>query len=795
MKRIYCIIIAISFWTFLLSAQANWTIGSTSNGTILFNPEQGLPSSPVWFDIYVNIENSTFGTINSKLNINTKEGSFFAYQTMGNAFSPQNIFTLDIKGEAVTDTASFGINLRLSEGRHIRLNVKQGLIEDINAQTTLATGLLNNDLQNYRIVVDNNTAVLYNGFDYLAPLDMTPKDFIYDGGFETITSEEASAYWGHDSWTSISVVTNKKHSGNKSMRWDSGWTGRFMGAVKVQPNTSYKLTYWAEFEPQQSGWGFNQMSGGVYMDDVQIANLPIQGSGWREYTCNFTTGPATNEVTLYYHNGWNANGNFVIYFDDIVLERLSSEPFLQIGNIYPEKKSEINIGKISFMNGSAFKPVQTVDLSQLINIAETALAGTIQGTGVGQYPSYAITRFENIVNQANNTVSNHSSDVDSIDVYFVKLQEAIDLFNESIITSEDIVLESITASLDNSTIKKNEKARIFVTGVLSDNSEADLSIANIEYRSLNPDWLFVSAAGEITASAPGIGEVEVQVTLNTVTLKDTVELTVLEYVLSKISFEAYASKIEKGETTGTFYAVNMNDNTTPPSEIVSVIYRSIDENIAEVLPNGTILGKENGLAEIELAVTVFDVTLKDTVKVSVIKLESVDIISSMTEFNENDPGTYTLVALYSDGTSLALDNTNSLVWSDNRHIVKINDKGQLKADSAGTAAIELVVKRPFNTQKKSIELSVKKQATGLNLSKISNVTAYPSPFVGTLNIYSGAGISQVDLYDMSARKIATQTFSGETKQTLNLSEFDSGVFLLLVVDNEGFVNTLKVVKK
>lgn len=772
-----------------------WEPGSAT-GTILYDPAvMPQKGSPQWTDFYINPENTVYELNDKKLNLNTNAGSVYGYQLTDPDFSPQDAFTLQVQGELLSDTAALGLNLRFGSGKSISLNLKKNSVVDVNGNTVIADGLESAGQENYRISVDGDDAALYKGFDLISALNTVPGDVIKDGGFETMSSEDAAAYWGHDSWTQISVVTSQKHTGSKSMKWDSGWTGRFMGTISVQPNTTYKLSYWALFEPQQSGWGYGQMSGGVYMNDVEIAGLPISGSGWNQYSCDFTTDATTTEISMYYHNGWTANGNFIIYFDDIDLERISGGSFLQIGNLYPDKNSDINIGRVSFVDGVAYRPVLLSDLNNLISDADNALSAAVAGVSPGQYPQYAIDRFSSVVGHAGAIASAQGTVPDSVDVAYAALQAATDLFNRSVITGSEPVLAALFAGIDDDLLKENHTARIRLTGESPSGEVVSLDVADIGYVSLNPDILSVDNTGIVTGLAPGEGQIAIEVKLNAADVRTTLDVTVVEYSFSGFEFSPYSTTIHAGEATGTLLVAMMSDHTMPEQKDTEVNYNSLDLQVATVSENGSVIALKQGTAEIEAVVTVYGKTLKDTLYIPVIELESIGLNAEKTNLSVGEETVYTLSGVYSDGSDMKLDHTNSIIFSNNRNVVKVDDQGHLKADSVGTAVISVVVNKISGMEKQNLSLTVINTSSGLELMKEDECLAYPSPFTDVLTVSVSSEIASIELTDLSGKRLMSVSGNGTSSQSLNTSFLNPGIFFLKVSGKHGEIYVSKIIKQ
>lgn len=792
-SAIELLFVLLSIAAYSQGNRSTWLPGSTS-GSVIYDPKIDLPirTTPVWTEISVNPENTNYKLIDNKLNVKTIGNSIFGYQLNGTSFLPKDTFTLDLKGENLTDTASFGVNIRLSKGKNIKLKFMNGSIVDTKSNTTLVNGLSTMDMKNYRVVVAKDEAALYKDFDFINTLNTLPADTIADGGFEKMTSTEAAAYWGHDGYTGVSVVTDQKHTGTKSMKWENGWNGRFMGVIKVQPNSSYTFTFWAKLIIV-SAWGQTQMNGGIWIAGQQVANLPIKGD-WTKYTYSFTTGPCVDEIALNYHNGWTSDGNFSICFDDMQLTRTAGDPFLQIGNLFPAQSSDINIGKISYLNGKALKPVSLNDLTQLISNCQILLAGSQPGNATGNYPQYAIDRFSTEINRANQIAILPSVSAESIDLAFANLQNATDLFKRSKITNPEVILTSISATADVTNLKSNNSAQITVTGKLSNNNAADLSVADIQYTSLNPALLSVDSIGKVIAISPGAGEVEVVVQLNNVLLKDTVDFTLIDYNLASVEFSPFSTLVEAGEATGTQFIAKMTDGTIRENSTITPIYRSLTPTIATVNDIGTIIAQNKGLAKIEISVTVFGKTVKDTSEISIISLESITLSPVKTTLAPNETSVYSLTANYSDGSTLSIDNSNAVIWSKNRNVINIDDKGHIKADSVGSADIQFVLKRGSVSKIATVTLNVVKNATGFEAIELNLNHVFPVPFNNSFTINSTEGIKKIQLTDLSGKRLISVTFNNENTQVINASSIQPGIYLLNITDSKGKTSVSKVIK-
>jgi hypothetical protein len=71
-------------------------------------------------------------------------------------------------------------------------------------------------------------------------------------------------------------------------------------------------------------------------------------------------------------------------------------------------------------------------------------------------------------------------------------------------------------------------------------------------------------------------------------------------------------------------------------------------------------------------------------------------------------------------------------------------------------------------------------------------TVSPNPVDDLLNIsYSNNAISRIEIFDISGRKVYNQTY----KESVNISSFEKGLYLLKVYDTNEQASLFKIIKK
>ena len=85
------------------------------------------------------------------------------------------------------------------------------------------------------------------------------------------------------------------------------------------------------------------------------------------------------------------------------------------------------------------------------------------------------------------------------------------------------------------------------------------------------------------------------------------------------------------------------------------------------------------------------------------------------------------------------------------------------------------------------------QSLSLNSSESFSVSSYPNPVNDTWNVSSIDEISQINIYNILGENITTVSPHMNT-YSLDMSHFNSGIYLMKIVSSKGETNTLKVLK-
>jgi hypothetical protein len=99
------------------------------------------------------------------------------------------------------------------------------------------------------------------------------------------------------------------------------------------------------------------------------------------------------------------------------------------------------------------------------------------------------------------------------------------------------------------------------------------------------------------------------------------------------------------------------------------------------------------------------------------------------------------------------------------------------------------------TYSKRFKVVFENGALGIENNAITNISLYPNPTNGRLNIASpNAGINSITIFDLQGRKITNQEFTGDTNIQIDISNLNSAVYFVDIKTDAGIV-TKRILKK
>jgi len=790
------ILLSITLHTFAQNKSRIGAVEAISSlyGNILYqgdvNPRYANPSWTMFFETG---ENSQVAIVPTGLKIVTSaNGGVYGYKLSGvNIDDNANHFSLQHRSSVTSSKSGLSIDLRTKTGNRVNIMVLSNAIVNVATGDTLIKNINNTNFANYRVSSQGTTAAIYKDSVQMGTVSSERTDVIPDAGFEL---NEINAMWGGDGYAprKIETATANVRTGLHSMVWSNGWNGRFIGKIKVQPNSKYRVSYWAKLKILSSSNGQTKMNGGLWVSGLKVADLPVNNTTtFTKQTAEFTSGPECNEVQLIYHNGWTSDGNYAIYFDDFELTQLEGQPYLQFGKLSPTNGADFTVSNISY-TPAAYKPVSLSGLKSLLLQAKNNVSAAVVGAELNQYPQFAVQKINAEISKVDLAIQNSPLYL-TIDTSYYYLNKAMTIFTNSKITSTTVKLASIQASVASPQVKKLFNSQITLVGKMTDNTDANMAIAQVNYNIVGNACVTVSNTGLIMGIAVGKTKIETVVQLSDVVLKDTFEIEVLDYYFSTLHFAPYASDVEVNEATGTSLHLLMNDGTVPDTKSVEIKYVNLTPLINDLNAFGTIIPRKIGEAKVAVEVTVLGITLKDTVVVQCNSLSSIALSIPITILQVSDAGTYTYSANMSTGNVIDVSDASALVVSDNRNVIRLDNKGNMKALKAGVTNIRFIVNRNGKTLTQAVNVEVKSQINGLfkhNFKK-KELSIYPNPASAYVKVQHPESINSIEITDLSGRVLEKQA----TSDIISLSEIKNGIYLLKIeVGNAVEVSKLVVRK-
>lgn len=761
-------------------------------GNIIYDAKiNPIFSTPSWTAFFIKSENTAIDFTPQGLTINTNNlGGIYGYLLSDTDFNPDSDnYSVEIQSTNKSPKSGLGIDVRSKTGRRVYVSVLGQSIVNEATGDTLINNSDNSASANYRVSVEGTTASIYKDSVKIGTVSTDRTDVIPNPGFENKTID-FKLWGGEANWTKpyIDSLPANVHSGKYSMRWRNRYTGIFRGYLKVQPNATYRLTFWAKVANDSSK--IKSMSGGIYIAGQLVTPLIINKILYTQYTLDFTTTADCNEALLQLNN---VNNLCLINFDDFVLTQLEGKPYLQFGKLIQANEADITTRYVAYSPFSS-APVTKTDLNVLLIEAKSNVASASIGYGTGQYPQYAVDRINTVISATDMALAN-TPDYATVDSSYYHLDNANTLFLQSKITDANVKLASIQLSINNPVIKEQLTSQLTLTGLMSNNQPAGFTQDQVVYNILGSSIISINNAGLVTGLTPGTAKIEAVVTVNEVTLKDTVDIQVVEYKLLTVNFQTYQTVVEVGEATGTSFSAMMTGNSVPEQKYIQKQYINLTPALAEINSFGTIIAKARGEASVVIEVTVLGITLRDTLTVNCIDLSDITLTIPKTTMNRNESGTYSFSALMSDGNAIDLTRANALVVSDNRNIVQLDNKGNLKAVKVGTATIRFVANRNGKTLTETVVLEVKEVGSGLfnHHDGKKAFRLYPNPATTYVQVEIPSNdFVQLRLMDLHGQEFYSQSISdaSEVGVALNVAP---GCYFVQLISSGNELSTQKLI--
>jgi len=208
----------------------------------------------------------------------------------------------------------------------------------------------------------------------------------------------------------------------------------------------------------------------------------------------------------------------------------------------------------------------------------------------------------------------------------------------------DIALDSVSLEMDQSNLLLNSSAQLLVNGIMSDSSSADLSFAELEFATDEPEIVQVNDQGVVTGLQVGSATVRVTATLANRTREAELLVVVKEASLARVQLKLDPASIVESQYFRA--AIEGYDENNDPLEVneEDIVYSADGENITYT-GDSFFKAIKQGEGEISVQVQTSEGILADNLNISVQALSS-DKTRSTYYTNEKVTNARTNVQLY-----------------------------------------------------------------------------------------------------------------------------------------------------
>lgn len=269
-------------------------------------------------------------------------------------------------------------------------------------------------------------------------------------------------------------------------------------------------------------------------------------------------------------------------------------------------------------------------------------------------------------------------------------------------TKPETMLKSVSLTAEKDTISAGETTRVSVSGIMSDDTAADLTNAKISYESKNASVATVNENGTVTAIAEGKAEIDATVTLHGVTLHGNTMVNVTKGaeeapVLKTISLQLEKDSISIGQTAKVMVSGVMSNETPANLQDAKITYQSSDENIATVDASGMITGVAKGNTDINVTVTLGDTKVTALTSITIIEISKPAVLKEVfwnptkTSIFIGDTVETELSGTMNDDKVADLSGASVTYSSENEAVASISQNGIITTYQEGDAKLSVTV--------------------------------------------------------------------------------------------------------
>lgn len=758
--------------------------GYAQSSSLYFNKiyegKEGKPVQvlPAWSEFSVNGEGAKVtqdedGDLCVGITPNTVFGYMLPLASVGNITSP---YAVECALRATKPDKGMDLDFRTPEGEQVSFTIQNQYLIDRMGRDTVCRSMDNSQWSVFRFVMDTDqqTKIYRNGV-FLSSLPRQCKDRITDPGFEQ--SSEISPVWWWSSWSQVTLDGNSPHSGNKSLHWENGWTGQLGARIPVQPNAKYRLTYWAKAVRVNASQ--SMMKGVLRVGGVDKATLNIPAGGYQQFVVEFTTGNQDEAMDMEFHNGWGDAdaGAFAVYIDDMELTRLEGEPYIQFGKMQLSGEADFALRYIAVKSDEEGKPVQYSDVAPLILQAKMLLEESVAGLELGDYPQYAIDRLQ--MELKNTETLTAESSYESVDAAYACLQREINRFRRCQVTDSQLDFSVLEVKQLPEILRTMDCIQLLPSGVMNNEEVIDPELLYVTYAS-EGDRISVDENGLLTARKVGEDVLVVTVHYKNAFKVLRIPVKVELYEMESITAVPYEETLRLGDATGIKVSVSMTGGESADQDMFSLHYESLTPEIAEVNANGNVIAKTSGKAIIKVTARFMEQTMSTQFDLPVITVDRVrlEIPGDLKIGSEKQ---YTLKGYYTDGSEMQLNQEDVVIYSNNRNVIRIDDRGAIFADRVGEATVVARIKQATSEKECAVVLNMESPLSIPLHSQNGEYVVYPNPAKDKITIKAGEDLqcSILEIVSLGGDVLLTRNLSSDSIE-LDISILPPGTYLVLL---------------
>lgn len=741
-------------------------------------------AAPAWDEFSINAD-GVKTSLNGEggLSVKIPSGSAFGYfLPLSAAGSVTLPYSVEYGLQSLRAGTSMDLDMCTPTGEQVSFTLqKERLINRVTGDTIVRNAdFSGKSAFRFAVGQDQHTKIYRNG-QLLSSQPNSRRDVIADPGFEN--SGKIDPMWWFSSWSQLTIDGNSPYKGSKSLHWENGWTGQLGALIPIQPNSKYRLVYWAKAVKVNASQ--SSMKGVLRVGGVHKANVDIPAGNYQKFTVEFVSGSTDALAELEFHNGWNNSdaGAFAVYIDDMELTRLEYTPYLKMGKMTTTGESDFVLRYVALSSPETGVPPVWADFSALLLQAGTLYEGAVEGSETGNYPAYAMERLSAELVHAR-SLEESVSDYFQMDAAYARLLSELRYFEASRITDPDLAFSVLQFSSLADTIRMADRVQLQPSGTMSDGEPIDPDLLLLTYTTLQKR-VSVTPDGLLTALEEGLDTLVVEAHYKNAVTNLAIPLVITYYGIQSLSISTYAPVLRVGDASGIRALALMTGGQPAARGEVAFSHEVLTPALAQITPGGALLAKAPGTAVIKTVATFWDEEVTEETEVQLITVDRVELQLPVS-LHAGTSDQYQLKAYYTDGTEIPAGREDVVILSSDRSTARVTNKGIVEAVRKGEAQITARVRQATYSKSVTAQIITESPVSIPSTLAEGNGVVYSAPGQKSVfvSIPSGASFTTLSLLSAQGEELYTQSVSTDCVE-LNLSNFPAAVYFVRLKGNQG----------